>query len=212
MGKKLGMTQLFDETGHLIVCTVIEVEPNVITQIKSTKSDGYNAVQTGYKKVVAKDPRRKESRVKKPIRGKFAKVGVEPRRHLVETKVNSTDGFEIGQEFGVSQYNEISFIDAIATSKGKGYQGVMKRHGFKGGNATHGSGFHRGAGSTGGLTPGRSLRNEKRPGQMGNERVTVQNLKIVQLDEDAGLMIVKGAIPGPKNSLVTLQPAVKKNV
>lgn len=211
MGKKRGMTQLFDEKGNVVVCTVIQAEPNVVTQIKTKEADGYTAIQLGFEKVAGKTQYTIEARTKKPRLGHFKKAGVEPRRYLLESRVNSQDEYQLGQEIGVDSFNEIEFVDATAISKGKGYQGVMKRHNFAGGPASHGSGFHRHAGSTGmRSTPGRGLPGGKKAGQMGNERVTVQNLQVVKVDSENHLIVVKGQVPGPRNGLVYLAQAKKK--
>lgn len=163
MGKKRGMTQLFDDKGNVITCTVIEAEPNVVTQVKTVETDGYNAIQLGFEKVIVKDPRTIEKRVTKPLRGHFGKASIEPRRHLLESRFDKVDGYAQGQELTVAEFEEIQFVDATAMSKGKGYQGVIKRHHFSGGPASHGSGFHRHAGSTGmRSTPGRVLPGERR--------------------------------------------------
>jgi large subunit ribosomal protein L3 len=211
MGKKRGMMQLFDEKGNVVVCTVIQAEPNVITQIKTKQTDGYTAIQLGFDKVKGKTQYTIEARTKKPRLGHFKKAGVESRRHLLESRVDSTDEYTLGQEIGVDVFSGIEFVDATATSKGKGYQGVMKRHNFAGGPASHGSGFHRHAGSTGmRSTPGRGLPGGKKAGQMGNERVTVQNLQVVKVDSENHLILVKGQVPGPRNGLVYLTQAKKK--
>ncbi len=211
MGKKHGMMQLFNDKGALVVCTVIAIDPNVITQLKTVDIDGYSAVQLGFDKVRGKTSYTIESRTKKPRLGHFKKAGVEPRRYLLETRLDSVDGYTLGQEIGVDVFNDIQFVDATAISKGKGYQGVIKRHGFAGGPAAHGSSFHRHAGSTGmRSTPGRGLPGGKKAGQMGNERVTVQNLAVVKVDLENNLILVKGQVPGPRNGLVYLSPAVKK--
>lgn len=213
MGKKRGMTQLFDEKGNIVVCTVIEVEPNVVTQVKTKENDGYTAVQLGFEKVTTNDPRTTVRRVKKPRFGHFKKASVQPRRHLGESRVKSTDAFSLGQEVGVEQFEGVTHIDVVGQSKGKGYQGVIKKYNFAGGPAAHGSSFHRHAGSTGmRSTPGRCLPGGPRPSQMGNERVTVQNLEVFSLDKDSQLLVVKGAVPGPRNGLVYLSAAIKKNV
>lgn len=211
MGKKRGMTQLFDDKGNIIVCTVIEAEPNVVTQVKTKESDGYNAIQLGFSKVKSKNQHTIEARTKKPQLGHFKKAGVEPRSHLSETKVDQIGDYAPGQEIGVAAFKDTKFIDATAVSKGKGYQGVMKRWGFAGGPASHGSSFHRHAGSTGmRSTPGRGLPGGKKAGQMGNKWITVQNLKVVMVNEDDHLIIVQGQVPGPKNGLVYIAPATKK--
>lgn len=211
MGKKRGMTQLFDDQGNVITCTVIEAEPNVVVQVKTEESDGYNAVQLGFERVTVKDPRTIEKRVTKPLRGHYAKAKVEPRRYLLESRFDNVEGYSAGQELTVGEFDEIKFVDATAVSKGKGYQGVIKLHHFAGGPASHGSGFHRHAGSTGmRSTPGRCLPNSPRASHMGHERVTVQNLEVVMIDKQENLILVKGAVPGPVNGLVVLSAAVKK--
>jgi len=211
MGKKRGMTQRFDKTGNVVVCTVIHAEPNIITQIKRKESDGYNALQLGFDKIVTKDPRTVEKRVTKQLLGHFKKSNVEPRRYLAESRIENIDEFSIGQEVGVSLFSEITYVDVCGVSKGKGFQGVIKRHNFAGGPAAHGSGFHRHGGSTGmRSTPGRGLPGQKKAGQMGNEQVTVQNLRVIGIDEGRNLIIVEGAIPGPRGGLVSIAPAKKK--
>lgn len=211
MGKKRGMMQLFDEKGNVIVCTVIQAEPNVVTQVKTNETDGYSAVQLGFEKISGKTQYTKEKRAGKPQTGHFKKAGVEPRRHLLESKLSSNEEYALGQEVGVDIFNDIEYVDAAAISKGKGYQGVMKRHHFAGGPASHGSGFHRHAGSTGmRSTPGRGLPGGKKAGQMGNERITVQNLQVVKVDPENQVILVKGQVPGPRNGLVFLTQAKKK--
>lgn len=213
MGKKRGMTKLFDKTGTIVVCTVIEVEPNVITQIKTVENDGYSAVQSGFDTVKANNEKTLAKRTGKPLLGHYKKAGVAPRRNLTETRVENTDSFSVGQELTVTELQDTTFVDVMAISKGKGYQGVMKKYNFAGGPAAHGSGFHRHAGSTGmRSTPGRSLPNSPRASHMGLERVTVQNLRVVQIDAENNLLVVEGAVPGAKNGLVTVTKAVKKSV
>lgn len=211
MGKKRGMIQLFDEKGNVVPCTVIEVEPNVITQIKTTETDGYNALQTGFEKIKGSSPYTIEKRAGKPKAGHFKKANLEPRRYLGESKVDSTKDYTVGSEIGVDIFEGIEYVDATAISKGKGYQGVMKRHNFAGGPASHGSGFHRHAGSTGmRSTPGRGLPGGKKAGHMGCERVTVQNIAVVKIDKEENLIILKGQVPGPRNGLVYISQAAKK--
>lgn len=211
MGKKRGMMQLFDKKGNVVVCTVIQAEPNVVTQVKTKEIDGYTSVQLGFEKVVGKTQYTIEARTGKPRAGHFKKAGVEPRRHLLESRTDSQEEYSLGQEIGVDIFSEVEFVDATAISKGKGYQGVMKRHHFAGGPASHGSGFHRHAGSTGmRSTPGRGLPGGKKAGQMGNERITVQNLQVIKVDPANNLILVKGQVPGPRNGLVYLRQAVKK--
>lgn len=213
MGKKRGMIQLFDEKGNTVVGTVIEAEPNIVTQIKTKATDGYDSIQLGFEKVNVKDSRTIENRVKKPLRGHYKKAGVEPRRYLAESAVKNIEEYTVGQEIDVKIFESGTFVDATAISKGKGYQGVIKLHNYAGGPAAHGSGFHRHAGSTGmRSSPGRCFPNGPRPSQMGNERITVQNLEVYMVNSESNLIIVKGSVPGPRNGLVYLMPAVKKRV
>lgn len=210
MGKKRGMIQLFDEKGNVIVGTVIEAEPNVVTQIKTKENDGYNAIQLGFEKINVKDPRTMLKRASKPLRGHYEKAGVEPRKYLVETRIEDVSPYALGQEIGVSSFEELGYVDAMAMSKGKGYQGVIKLHNFAGGPAAHGSSFHRHAGSTGmRSTPGRCLPNGPRASHMGHEQITVQNLEVLKINAEKNIIIVKGQVPGPNNGLVYLSPAVK---
>lgn len=211
MGKKRGMTQRFDDKGNVVVCTVIHAEPNVITQIKKRESDGYNALQMGFDKICVKDPRTLEKRMSKQLTGHFRKSSVEPRRFLAESRIENVEEYSVGQELGVTFFTEIHFVDVSGVSKGKGFQGVIKRHNFKGGPASHGSGFHRHGGSTGmRSTPGRGLPGQKKAGRMGGEQVTIQNLRVVGIDEARNLLIVEGAVPGPTGGLVSVEPAKKK--
>ncbi len=211
MGKKRGMMQVFDESGQTIVCTVIEAEPNVVTQLKTETSDGYTAIQLGFEKVTAKDPRRAEARTCGPQRGHFKKNDITARRHLLESRLDNIEEYTLGQEIGVTTFAEISFVDVIGISKGKGFQGVMKRNNMAGGPASHGSGFHRHMGSTGmRSTPGRCLPNRPRPSQMGRDRVTTQNLRVVQVIEEDNLLLIEGTVPGANGDLVIIQEAVKK--
>ncbi|MCB1110311.1 MAG: 50S ribosomal protein L3 [Chlamydiia bacterium] len=207
MGKKKGMTRVFDEKGNLIVCTVIAAEPNVIVQIKNQEKDGYNAVQLGAVKV----PESKKKNISKPLVGHFARAKVEPRRHLLESRLDQVEEFELGQEVGIDYFSDVDFVDVCGTSKGKGFQGVVKRHGFGGGPGSHGSGFNRTAGSTGmRSTPGRSLPGVKKAGQMGSQKVTAENLKVIRIDAEKQVILVKGAVPGARNSLLYIRKSVKK--
>jgi len=207
MGKKKGMTRVYDEKGNLIVCTVIVAEPNVIVQIKDKEKDGYQAVQLGAVKV----PENKKKNLSKPLVGHFAKAKVEPRRHLLESRIENTQEYQPGQEIGVDYFNGTDFVDVSGTSKGKGFQGVIKRHNFAGGPGSHGSGFHRSAGSTGmRSTPGRSLPGIKKEGHMGSEKVTTENLRVIRIDAEKQVILVKGAVPGAKDSLLYIRKSVKK--
>lgn len=211
MGKKRGMIQVFDNKGNVVAATVIEAEPNIITQIKTKEKDGYNAIQTSFEKVKVKDARTLNKRATKPMRGHFAKASVEPRKHLVESRIDAVEEFNLGQEINVDVFAEVGFVDVIGLTKGKGYQGVMKLYGFGGGPASHGSSFHRHAGSTGmRTTPGRCFPGGKRASHMGYEQKTVQNVEIVQIHSAENVIVVRGQIPGPVNGLVYISQAVKK--
>lgn len=213
MGKKRGMIQLFDEKGNIVPCTVIEAEPNVITQIKTKETDGYNAIQLGFDKVVTKDPRTVANRVSKPLRGHFSKNSIDPRRHLSELRLDDVANFTVGQEISVAQFADIKYVDVMAMSKGKGYQGVMKLHNMAGGPAAHGSSFHRHHGSTGmRSTPGRCLPGGKMASHMGYDRVTVQNIQVVKVDAEQNIIVLKGQVPGPSNGLVYITDAEKKKI
>ena len=204
-GQKKGMTQVFDEQGKVVVCTVIQVDPNPVVQIKSAEKDGYGAIQLAGVPLTKSRARNQT----KPIKGHFAKAGVESHRCLKESRVGDAEQYQIGQLLDLSLFNGVQFVDVQAVSKGKGFQGVMKLHGFSGGPAAHGSGFHRHAGSTGQrTTPGRCFPNGKRASRMGGDLKTVQNLKVVAIK--GNLILVKGAVPGSRNTVVRLSRAVKK--
>ena len=202
IAKKVGMTQVFDENGNLTPVTVIHVEPNTVIAKKTEEKCGYNAVVLGLEDL-------KPSKVTKPYAKQFSE-GITPKRHLKEFR--DFDGeVKVGDQIGVELFNGVRFIDVTATSKGKGFQGVMKRWGFHGGRATHGSKFHREAGGTGACTtPGHTLKNIKMPGRMGFERVTVQNLKVVKVDPELNVLMVRGAVPGIKDCTLIVKAAVKK--
>ena len=211
MSTKLGMSHRFDETGRLIPCTVLRVEPNVVAQVKTQERDGYTALQLAYKEIKTKDPRTMQRRVSKPLKGHFEKAGIAPRKHLMEVRLPNVDEFSVGQEFDVTRFEVGTFVDATATSKGKGFQGVIKRHHFSGGPASHGSHFHRTGGSTGMCSsPGIVLKGMKKPGRMGNERVTSQSLQVIEISTDQNIMLVRGTVPGPIGGLVEIGEAVKK--
>jgi len=208
MGIKKGMTRIYDKNGNLVVCTVISAEPNVVSQIKRVEKDGYNAIQLSAVKVTVPKVRN----VTKPLKGHFKKAGIEPRKHLAESRVENPDEFQVGQEIGVGYFTEVEFVDVAGISKGKGHQGVIKRHHFAGGPAAHGSGFHRHGGSCGMRTsPGRCLPGQKKSGRMGCDAVSLQNLKIVAVDADKNLLVVQGAVPGARGGLLYITKAVKKN-
>lgn len=207
MGIKQGMTQIFDAQGNRVVCTVIQADKHLISQIKTVETDGYHALQLASGKLNAAKARK----VANPQKGHFKKASIEPRRKMIEIRLDAPGEYQVGQELGVELFKDITFVDVIGTSKGKGYQGVMKRHNFAGGPAAHGSGFHRHAGSTGMRTsPGRCLPGVKKAGRMGSDRVTVENLRVVRVDADKQVIVVEGAIPGSRGGLVYVMPAKKK--
>ncbi|NDC49343.1 MAG: 50S ribosomal protein L3 [Micrococcales bacterium] len=205
LGKKLGMTQAWDANNKMIPITVVEAGSNVITQIKNMDTDGYTAIQVAYGSV---DPRR----VNKPDTGKFAKAGVTPRRYLAEIRTADADSYTVGQELGVDLFEVGQVVDVVGTSKGKGFAGHMKRHGFSGVAASHGAHRnHRKPGSIGATTtPGRVFKGTRMAGRMGQDRVTTLNLTIHGIDAEKGLLLIKGAVPGSKGSLVFVRNAVKK--
>jgi large subunit ribosomal protein L3 len=204
LGKKLGMTQVWDENNKLIPVTVIEITPNVVTQIRTPEVDGYNAVQIAYGQI---DPRK----VNKPSAGHFDKAGVTPRRHLTEVRTADAAEYTLGQEIAVDVFEAGSKVDVVGTSKGKGFAGVMKRHNFKGVSASHGAHRnHRKPGSIGASsTPSRVFKGMRMAGRMGGERVTVLNLKVQAIDAEKGLLLVKGAVPGARGRIVFVRNAVK---
>src|SRR5579872_3883545 len=208
LGKKNGMTQIFDDKGNFVVCTIIVAEPNIISQIKRKATDGYDAIQLAGFKV--KDSKKRN--VSKQMAGHFAKAGIEPRDKMIEARIGEKEEFQLRQEIGVGYFADCDYVDVGAISKGKGYQGVIKRHNFAGGPAAHGSGFHRHGGSCGmRSSPGRCLPGQKKAGRMGGEMVTVQNLKVVKIDEQLQVILVEGAIPGWRNGLVYISKAVKQS-
>ena len=204
LGTKLGMTQIFDEDNRVIPVTVVGAGPCVVTQIRTIDNDGYNAIQIAYGDI---DPRK----VKKPQAGHFNKAGVTPRRHVTEIRMDDVSGYEVGQDITVDIFEGVTFVDVTGTSKGKGYAGAMKRHGFAGQGASHGNqAAHRRVGGIGACaTPGRVFKGTRMAGRMGNERVTTQNLKVQKVDADANLLLIKGAIPGVRGGVVTVKTAVK---
>jgi large subunit ribosomal protein L3 len=204
LGTKLGMTQVFDESNRIVPVTVVQAGPNVVTQVRTQDNDGYTAVQLAFGAV---DPRK----VNKPETGHFTKAGVTPRRVLAELRTTDADSYEVGQEITAEVFEAGAVIDATGTSKGKGTAGVMKRHGFKGLSASHGTQRkHRSPGSIGGCaTPGRVFKGLRMAGRMGHARVTTQNLTVHRVDAESGLILIKGAVPGPKGGLVFLKSAAK---
>jgi large subunit ribosomal protein L3 len=204
LGRKLGMTQVFDENNRIVPVTVVQAGPNVVTQIRSQETDGYVAVQLAFGAV---DPRR----VNKPETGHFAKAGVTPRRFTVELRTSDAAEYSLGQEITAEVFEVGTAVDVVGTTKGKGTAGVMKRHGFKGLGASHGTQRkHRSPGSIGGCaTPGRVFKGLRMAGRMGVARVTTQNLTVHRVDAERGLLLIKGAIPGAKGGLVVVKTAAK---
>ncbi|GAA4540237.1 50S ribosomal protein L3 [Amycolatopsis samaneae] len=204
LGTKLGMTQVFDEQNRVVPVTVVKAGPNVVTQVRTQDNDGYAAVQLAFGAV---DPRR----VNKPRTGHFDKAGVTPRRFLAELRTTDAGTYEVGQEITAEVFAAGTEVDVTGTSKGKGYAGVMKRHGFKGQGASHGAqAVHRKPGSIGGCaTPGRVFKGLRMAGRMGNDRVTTQNLTVHAVRAEDGLLLIKGAVPGPKGGLLFVRSAAK---
>ncbi len=204
LGTKLGMTQVWDDNNRVVPVTVISAASNVVTQVRAADTDGYNAVQLGFGEV-------NPNRVTKPMAGHFARAGVTPRRHLVEIRTADAAGYALGQELSADVFTAGEKIDVTGRSKGKGFSGVMKRHGFAGVSSSHGSHRnHRKPGSIGGCsTPGRVFKGLRMAGRMGTETVTTQNLTVHAVDADKGLILIKGAVPGPKGTLVMVRSAAK---
>ena len=204
LATKVGMTQIFNENGSLIPVTVLQATPNVVTQVKTVENDGYAAVQVGFGEI-------RDVLVNKPRKGHFAKAGVANKRFLREFKFENAAEYTVGQEIKADIFAEGDKIDATGISKGKGFQGAIKRHGLSRGPMKHGSKYHRHAGSNGpATTPGRVFKGKHMPGQMGNVKVTVQNLEVVKVDVENNLLLVKGAVPGSKKALLVLKETVKK--
>ena len=203
LGKKVGMTQVFTKNGKLIPVTVIEVEPNVVTQIKTVAKDGYDAIQIATETI-------REKLSNKPAIGHTKKAGTEPKRFLREIRGVNVEDYTLGQVINVDIFEEGEMVDVSGISKGKGFQGVIKRHNQSRGPMGHGSQYHRGVGSLGTMLPMHVLKGKKMPGQMGNVARTVQNLEIISVDTENSVILVKGNVPGPKKSLVMIRTAVKK--
>jgi large subunit ribosomal protein L3 len=204
LGTKLGMTQVWDENNKLVPVTVVEISPNVVTQLRTPEVDGYSAVQIAYGQI---DPRK----ANKPATGHFEKAGVTPRRHLTEVRTSDAANYTLGQELAVDIFSAGQLVDVVGTSKGKGFAGVMKRHNFKGVSSSHGSHRnHRKPGSIGASsTPSRVFKGMRMAGRMGGDRVTVLNLKVHAVDLEKGLLLVKGAVPGARGRIVFVRNAVK---
>ena len=203
LGKKIGMTQIFTEDGQVVPVTVVEAGPEVVTQIKTVETDGYNAVQVGYED-------QKAHRVNRPMNGHYEKAGVAPKKHLAEFRIEDGETYELGQEITVADFEEGMKIDITGISKGKGTQGNIKRHGHHRGPMSHGSKHKRLAGAlAAGTYPSRVFKGNKAPGRMGRDKITVQNVVLVKVIADRNLMLVKGAVPGKKGGVVRIRPAIK---
>ncbi len=221
LATKVGMTQIFNEDGVLTPVTVLQAGPCVVTQVKTVENDGYSAVQVGFvdkkDKIINKDKSGKKEivhrhGVTKAEQGHFAKAGVSGKRFVREFKFENAEEYTLGQEIKADMFEAGDKVDATAISKGKGFQGAIKRHGQHRGPMTHGSKFHRHAGSNGAASdPSKVFKGKKMPGQMGNKKITIQNLEVVRVDADKNLLLVKGSVPGPKKSLVTIKETVKAN-
>jgi len=202
LGKKIGMTQVFTGEGIAVPVTVIEAGPCVIAQKKTKEHDGYNAIQVGFGD-------KRENLFNKPMKGHYEKAGIKPKRYLREIRVDDIDAYEVGQEIKADIFEPGEKVDVVGTTKGRGFSGSIKRHGFHRGPMAHGSKYHRGSGSLGAKGPARVFKGRKLPGHYGAERVTIQNLEIVRADAGQNMLAVKGAIPGPRGGLVMVQQSVK---
>ena len=204
LGRKVGMTQVFDNDGKLIPVTVILVTPNVVLQKKTVETDGYESVQLGFME-------KRANIVNKPMTGHFAKAGTTPKRYVKELRLQGMNEYEVGQEVKCDIFAAGDYVDVQGTSKGKGFQGVIKRHNFSTGPMAHGSKYHRGVGSMGVIAPNRIRKGKKMPGRMGFVTKTIQNLVVVRADQENNILLVKGNVPGANKSLVVIKNAVKKN-
>ncbi|WP_243388391.1 50S ribosomal protein L3 [Bacillus kexueae] len=204
LGRKIGMTQVFAENGDLIPVTVIEATPNVVLQVKTNETDGYEAIQIGFED-------KREKLANKPEKGHVAKADTAPKRFIREVRGANVSEYEVGQEVKVDIFSAGDIVDVTGVSKGKGFQGAIKRHGQSRGPMSHGSRYHRRPGSMGPVAPNRVFKSKALPGRMGGERVTVQNLEIVKVDVERNLLLVKGNVPGPKKALIEVKAAVKAN-
>ncbi|MGM0838832.1 MAG: 50S ribosomal protein L3 [Bacillota bacterium] len=204
LGKKIGMTQVFAANGDLIPVTVIEATPNVVLQVKTVETDGYEAIQIGFAD-------KRDKLANKPEKGHVAKANTAPKRFIREINGVDLGTYEVGQEVKVDIFAEGDVVDVTGISKGKGFQGSIKRHGQSRGPMTHGSRYHRRPGSMGPVAPNRVFKGKLLPGRMGGERITIQNLEIVKVDTERNLLLVKGNVPGPRKALITIKSAVKAN-
>jgi large subunit ribosomal protein L3 len=205
IGQKKGMAQIFDQDGKLVVCTVILAEPNTVLEIKRKETHGYNSVQLSGIPMTAAQAKR----AKKPIKGRFEKVNVQPGNVIRESRIEEVDQYQVGQQIDASIFADVKFVDVEGVSKGKGYQGVMKLHGMAGGPAAHGSGFHRHAGSTGmRSTPGRCFPGGPRASRMGGDKKTVQSLRVVAIK--GNVLLIAGAVPGARSGIVYIRKSIKR--
>ena len=203
LGKKIGMTQIFDDSGKVIPVTVIEAGPCLVAQVKTIETDGYNAIQLGFGEV-------KENKVNKPIKGHYSKLNLTPKKHLREFRVDSLENVKVGDELKADTFVPGDKLDIQGTSKGKGFQGVIKRHGQSRGPMGHGSMYHRRPGSMGPTsTPGRVFKGKKLPGHMGVQTITIQNLDVVSVDMDKNVILLKGSVPGVKGAILKIKTSVK---
>lgn len=202
LGKKIGMTQLFSEEGIVIPVTVIEAGPCVVVQKKNVDNDGYSAIQVGFGEI-------RENLVNKPLKGHFAKGNVKPLRFVKEFRVENTEEYQVGQELKADLFEVGEKVDVSGTSKGKGFAGGIKRHGFHRGPMAHGSKYHRRPGSLGAKGPARVFKGRRLPGRTGGDKVTVQNLEVIKVDQENNILVIKGAVPGPKGTLLTIKNSVK---
>jgi large subunit ribosomal protein L3 len=202
LGKKIGMTQVFNEEGKAIPVTVIEAKPNVVIQKKTVENDGYASIQVGYEDIA-------DHKTNKPLKGHFKKAQQKPKKYLREFRLDNIDSYEVGQQINVDIFKPGEIVDVTGNSKGKGFAGAIKRWNFNRGPMGHGSMYHRRPGSLGATAPARVFKGRKLPGRMGNQRVTVQNLQVVKVDTEKNLLLVKGAVPGAKNALLIIRNAVK---
>jgi len=204
LGRKIGMTQIFSESGVQIPVTVVQADPNVVLQLKTNETDGYEAVQLGFET-------KREKLSTKPEQGHVAKANTAPKRFIREFRTLNVANYELGQEVKVDTFTVGELVDVTGTTKGKGFQGAIKRHGFSRGPMSHGSHYHRGPGSMGSIQANRVLKGKKLPGHMGAKTVTVQNLEIVKIDTERNVLMIKGNIPGSKKALIKVRSAVKAN-
>ncbi len=202
LGRKVGMTQVFAENGESVPVTVIEAGPCIVVQKKITEQDGYNAVQLGFGE-------KRENLFNKPQKGHFAKAGVQPKRYLREVRVENAEGYEVGQEIKADIFTPGERVDVAGITKGRGFSGGIKRHGFHRGPMAHGSKYHRRPGSLAAKGPARVFKGRKLPGQYGAERVTVQNLEVIRVEAGQNLLAIRGAVPGPRGGLLTIKRSVK---